>query len=323
MYRLQLNMMDNLNTTITLDPLLFRDYLEETEDALNELSDLSRDEEIEGQGLLESIEVIPVKVGERKEVVACDASVIQVAEYPRGHVLAMRGAVVKRSGDEVSATLMGPFLKVVRFTSLQRSAGLEEVKREVLAAFEQRVRAFAVSAVRGGITLFDASLSQPYDDPNAFEWSSLLRTAAMNNNVVMSFSKESDLIIDGWSLRSIGTALRPPVVVRLPVSLLHSSSFRFWGDVYVSRLSAKLFPFRVDVYPVGACVDESFSSLLASDALIYGYPETLALAHALCTFRWSEVVSIQRVLSERLRTTVTESLNPRSVIFSPFEGRET
>ncbi|MEM3631161.1 MAG: hypothetical protein QXY18_07105, partial [Nitrososphaerota archaeon] len=63
---------------------------------------------------------------------------------------------------------------------------------------------------------------------------------------------------------------------------------------------------------------EALGILLNNDAIIYGYPETLLLAHVLSTFNKIDVIGFQRLLASEFNFPIYENEDIRETLFQPF-----
>ncbi|MEM0381929.1 MAG: DNA double-strand break repair nuclease NurA [Nitrososphaerota archaeon] len=260
--------------------------------------------------------VIGLESGCVSDVVAIDSSVVRVAESRAGPIVGLRAAVVHRSKG-VSVKVIGPFLRLIRPVSLQ-SVGHEI--REELRYFERLVQLWALSNIQGGIYLFDGTLMAGFDRSGQL-LQSILDMAERAGGTILAFSKESLLARGGIESQPKDDGLVPPYVHDLTEAAMYMwSGLRCVGGVFLTRLAPSLYPFRVDAYPRDRGLD-ALSSLLSSDALIHGYPETLILAHAHATFSWMDVVAMRGALLGHSNPAMSSILSPRLTVLTPFETR--
>jgi hypothetical protein len=59
-------------------------------------------------------------------------------------------------------------------------------------------------------------------------------------------------------------------------------------------------------------------NLLGNDFIIQSYPETLRLAHIYSTFTATEVIGIQRFISQRYNLKIIRRPNVRKILFGSF-----
>ncbi len=261
--------------------------------------------------------VITLEPAPPKDIVAVDASVVRVAESRQGPVIGLRAAIVYRSREGVSVKVIGPVLRLVKPAS-PLSVGHEV--RDELRYFERLVQLWAITNIRGGLYLFDGTLVAGYDRSSSL-LETILETADYTGRAILAFSKESLLVKGGPETMLKDSSISPPYVRDLtgPVRSIWGG-IRPLGSVFLAKLAPSLYPFRVDAYPAERGVN-ALSSLLSSDALIHGYPETLVLAHSHATFSWMDVVAMRSTLLGQTSTAVSSIFNQRLMVLTPFEPR--
>ncbi|GBC70292.1 hypothetical protein HRbin02_00056 [Candidatus Calditenuaceae archaeon HR02] len=251
------------------------------------------------------------------DVVAVDASVVRVAESRQGLVIGLRAAIVFRTREGVSLKVIGPVLRLVKPAS-PLSIGHEV--REELRYFERLVQLWVITNIRAGIYLFDGTLVAGYDRSNSL-LEAVLEVAEYTSRAILGFSKESLLVRGGAEMELWDRDISPPYVRDLtgPIKSVWSG-IKPLGSVFLVKLAPSLYPFRVDAYPAERGID-ALSSLLSSDALIHGYPETLILAHTHATFSWMDVVAMRSTLLGQTSTAISSIFNQRLMVLTPFETR--
>ncbi|MEM4297971.1 MAG: hypothetical protein QW815_06360 [Nitrososphaerota archaeon] len=261
--------------------------------------------------------VITLRPAAPADIVAIDASVLRVAESRQGPVIGLRAAIVYRSPEGVSVKVIGPVLRLVKPAS-PLSVGYEV--GEELRYFERLLQLWAVTNIRASIYLFDGTLVAGYDRSSHL-LEAALEAAGYTGCTILAFSKESLLARTGSEKRLEDGNASPPYLRDLtsPVKSIWSG-IRPLGSVFLARLAPSLYPFRVDAYPGERGVD-ALSSLLSSDALIHGYPETLVLAHTHATFSWMDVVAMRSTLLGQASTATSVIFNQRLTVLTPFETR--
>jgi hypothetical protein len=96
------------------------------------------------------------------------------------------------------------------------------------------------------------------------------------------------------------------------------------GRSYLTRLTADGIPFRVDL-PTDEDPDDVLSTVISSDVLVRGYPETLRAAHFLSIFTASEEAIVKSQLTRRAQVTILPSGNLRRTVLGTLSmsGRRT
>ena len=93
------------------------------------------------------------------------------------------------------------------------------------------------------------------------------------------------------------------------------------GHIYIAKLGNQTFRLDVDKEIPSERAVASIERLIGNDLLVNGYPETLRLAHILCTFTANEVIGIQRYLAQEYKLKIVARPSIRRVLFGPF-GKE-
>lgn len=281
-----------------------------------------------------SCDVIPLTPsGEIVPVVACDMSTVKVAETVQGPLWAVRGSIVIRKNNKIEAILAGPFIftdvsdHVERILQiLYRTFGVHrkpvfpasEGPKLVGNIFEKILQLAAAQLLDGGILLVDGSLTAgPVDSPIE-SVSKIVEAAKKNGMGVAAFSKSTTITYQGKNILSYSTSLNPPYVIRLPYHDRQRWSI-CEGTVYISHISPVYFPFRVDVSAKKSDV-ELLNALISSDALFYGYPESLIIAHQLAKISRLDTVSMMATLESSFGLKFINLSGPRSSLFRPVTG---
>ncbi|PUA31745.1 MAG: hypothetical protein B9J98_05340 [Candidatus Terraquivivens tikiterensis] len=274
--------------------------------------------------------------GRACDVVACDTSVIKLAEGPFGYIAALRGSVVRRRGSGgVESWVIGP---LIFFVSLDDNRPLlafvseimgvqpmnedfESIHKSLSSLLEKWLQRSLASTFSDSILLFDGSLTAGPADNSLQLIRETLSEAERNGNVVLAFSKSTNLSYLGTRITSILPSLDPPCVVDVSEAVCSPNKMHKLGRILVSHLSRTFFPYRLDV-SVREVEDAllAIGNLLSSDALVYGYPETLLLAHNYCTFNKVDVLALQKLLRQEFNIEVFELGDVRSSLFNPLDG---
>ncbi|HID04249.1 MAG TPA: DNA double-strand break repair nuclease NurA [Candidatus Caldiarchaeum subterraneum] len=274
--------------------------------------------------------------GVRRKVVACDTSTIKLAEGPFGGVWAIRGAVVEREGDGINLSIYGPFIYLLSPNSVSRiikllknSLGLHDFSipsmdvahRVVAGLFEKLLQQHVASKLDKGILLVDGSLTAgPIDSPIKAV-SNVIRKSKHYGSGVIAFAKSSKLRLLGQRITSIANGCEPPYLISFRGGIRMKPNHHILGEVYVAHLSKVFFPFRIDVAsrddknPVRLVED-----LLKSDSLVYGYPETLILAHQYSTFNRIDILSMQSSIETATNHKIINHPDIRESLFAPLDN---
>ncbi|MEM4675225.1 MAG: DNA double-strand break repair nuclease NurA [Nitrososphaerota archaeon] len=274
--------------------------------------------------------------GRTCDVIACDTSVIKLAEGPFGYLAALRGSVVrrKRSGG-IESWMIGPLIFFVSFednlplltfmselvNGQPLSEKFETIHKSISSLLEKWLQRSLASTFSDSILLFDGSLTAGPADNSLQLTRETLSEAERNGNVVLAFSKSTHLSYLGTRITSLIPDLDPPCVVDVSDAICSSPKIHKLGRILVSHLSRTFFPYRLDVSEreVDGAL-HAINNLLSSDALIYGYPETLLLAHNYCTFNKLDVLALQKLLKQEFNVDTFDMGDVRSSLFNPLDG---
>lgn len=284
------------------------------------------------------VEVTEIRVdgAPARQVVAIDTSSIIVASGPAGLVAAVRGALAIRNFYGVRLEQVGPFivyltndnLLEVLASILGENATLDycasdyqldgSIQKVLAGLLEKRLQEYAAEKYRDTILLFDGSLSAgPLDNP-LWLVSKILEKSSPRGNDVLAFSKTS--ILQFWDniFASDRLGVNPPYVIDM-TWIIRSIEMRIkvLGNTYLAKLSSGVNAFRVDV-ATRRKIEEVMASLLKSDALIYGYPELLILAHDYATFTKMDIITIQSIL-RKYGVEFFELSSIRDMLFNPLD----
>ncbi len=148
----------------------------------------------------------------------------------------------------------------------------------------------------------------------------ILDTARKNRNIVLAFSKATSLRTkNGYLITDCLPEKDPPY-------LLETSGFRPkppivpLGDVYVARLNKANYAFRMDIdkeVPILNRMD-AVEKLLGNDLFQQNYPETLRLAHIMCTFTANEVLAMQHFIARKHGIQIINRPDMHRLLFGPF-----
>lgn len=277
----------------------------------------------------------PGEVTDRRRIIAIDASSIRLAESANGVVISIKGSIVSKEVDNsISVQTVGPFLFYIDRMNFKRilkeysepirySSGYEfylNVQRALTEMLERRMQEYVARTFAESIILFDGCLVASNFSHYENTLQKILETASRNRNIVVAFSKTSFLQISGESLQSIYIEREPPYIVDLTDAVKYYCNYevRTLGRVCLARLSFGSVGYRVDI-PIECDIPLLFGSLLKSDALIYGYPETLILAHDYSTFARLDVITMHTML-RRMNIELFYPECVRNILFQPIDG---
>lgn len=248
---------------------------------------------------LSDCEAYELERGSRRSLAAVDASVEAIGLWDGGLLVSLKGAVVQRSPTGVRVTVLGPVPKYAPLEATDEPLG-DSVLLLELRWFERHLQAFAALQEDAELLLFDSPLSRV--ERNVLELS--------RGRNVIGVVKSSPLAL------SPGPLERSPINGIGAAVLVRKEGFA----VTVSKLSPDGLPLRIDVWPSEGW-REALEDVIASDGVVHGYPESLALAHAYSRQTWPEVLALRSLLTRELGVKCVEAPDVRATVLSPFDGR--
>lgn len=274
-------------------------------------------------------------------VAAIDTSIIKIGETSTGIVVAVRGANVWKQNRMYHYKRLGPFIfhitednKKDVFNALERSyfgaqygsghqstPNLAQMPSRLGSLLERWLQNMIARTATNGLVLFDGSLTSGVFDTPVDRMRDILATARRHGNTVLAFSKGTCLRANGYLITDILPENEPPY-------LLETNGLRFkppvvvLGDVYVIRFNRAKLAFRLDIDKEVAFAERiaALERLLGND-VFQSYPETLRLAHILCTFTANEVLAIQHFITKKHGIQIINRPDMHRLLFGPF-GRE-
>jgi hypothetical protein len=184
---------------------------------------------------------------------------------------------------------------------------------------ERWLQTMMAKTMNNGLILFDGSLTAGTAETPAHRMKEILATARKRNNVVLAFSKMTSLRLNGRLITDLLSEHSPPYLLeteglrlRPPMVLL--------GDLYVARLTKGKIAFRLDIdkeIPFEQRI-EAVQRLLGNDVFAESYPETLRLAHILCTFTANEVLAMQHFVTRRFGLQIINRPDMHRLLFGPY-----
>jgi hypothetical protein len=285
---------------------------------------------------LSRVPILPLR--DPSPIVACDSSSVKIGETETGMIFAIRAVAVNRQLDKISFTRWGPLLFHIpngeedpaKLHSGEESRIFGALSAKTLRVLtrlryhvERWVQDVLSGRVKNGVVLIDGSLTAGTPDNPAGRVNTILATARKNGSVVVAVSKSTQLTVGGKSILGLSTDKAVPHVIDITGLIeeeYRSFPVRFLGRVFIAKLSADGFLFRVDV-DRGANDQEALSSLgrvAGGDVMFHGYPETLRIAHIFSTFTANEILAIQRFVASNHQVTLQSRPNLRRSLFGPF-----
>ena len=285
-------------------------------------------------------EPIPLKPLHKENIIAAvDTSTIKIGDTNTGIVIAVRGTNVWKQNGNYRYTRIGPFIfhiteenKSEVYNTLERAyfstpnepnrqntPNLLQMPTRIASLLERWLQKMLSRTISNGLILFDGSLTSGTPDTPTRRILEILAAARKRANIVLAFSKMTSLRVNGHLITDVLPRHQPPYMLEAdgfrpkpPVVLL--------GNIYVARLTRENYAFRVDIdkeVPRESKI-EAVEKLLGNDIFSQSYPETLRLAHILCTFTANEVLAMQHFVTRRFGLHVFNRPDMHRLLFGPY-----
>jgi hypothetical protein len=291
---------------------------------------------------LEPILLKPIH--DEKIVAAVDTSTMKIAETNAGIVLAVRGANVWKQNENYRYTRLGPFIfhvtddnknevynalersyfSSIRGQNRQNSPSLLQMPTRIATLLERWQQSMLTKTIQNGLILFDGSLTAGTPDTPTHRMKETLSNGRSRGNVILAFSKMTNLRVHGCLITELKLEKRPPYLLET-IGLRLKPPMVTLGAVYVAKLSKGNCAFRLDI-------DNEVSSesrikaverLLGNDLVSQSYPETLRLAHILCTFTANEVLAMRHFITRKCGLQIINRPDMHKLLFGPFGKGES
>jgi hypothetical protein len=270
---------------------------------------------------------------------AVDTSSMKIGETATGMLLAVRGATVWKQKANYHYMRFGPFifhvteenkrqvydtLQMAYFSTLgednHRSLpNLIQMPMRIANLLERWLQMMLSKTMNDGLLLFDGSLTSGTIDTPTQSLKGILSIGRKRGNTVLAFSKITNLRINGHLITDMLPEHKPPYLLKVyglrtkpPVVLL--------GDLYVAKLGKEKYAFRLDIDREVAPPQrtEAVEKLLGNELILQGYPETLRLAHILCTFTANEVIAMQHFATREHGFQIINRPDMHRLLFGSF-----
>jgi len=277
---------------------------------------------------------------DERPIVAIDVSSIRIGETETGELCAVRGAIVWKEKNRYKYQRIGPFPfhiteynqkelhKLFRnnYFEFSEIPNIVNIQARMGNLLERWLQLGVSSSTYETIILWDGSMTAGMLDCPVEEMSRLLEIARNRLNIVLAFSKNTNLRFSGHKLTDFAETAVPPCLLKMKGLPSFSGPVIFLGEIYIAKLTSGVCSFRLDIdkkVPQEQGID-AIQSLLGSDLLVQSYPETLRLAHIYSTFTATEVIGIQRFIAQQYGLKIIARPNVRRMLFGPFgKGAES
>jgi len=276
---------------------------------------------------------------EKTIVAAIDTSNMKIGETTTGILVAIRGATVwkqdrkyrylrlgpfifhitEENKNQICTTLQNAYLNTLDEPNHQSAPNLQQIPTRLASILERWFQTMLTKTMTHSIILFDGSLTSGTPDTPTALLKEVLENARKRGNIVLAFSKMTTLRVNGHLITEALPNHEPPYLLETD-GLRTKPPTVLLGDVYVAKLTNGNCAFRLDIdkhLPIEQKI-KAVETLLANDLFTQSYPETLRLAHILCTFTANEVIAMQHFLAKRHRLKIVNRPDMHRLLFGPF-----
>jgi hypothetical protein len=272
-------------------------------------------------------------------VAAIDTSSMKIGETNTGMLIAVRGATVCKQNKQYKYMRLGPFifhvtdenkkevyaiLQTAYFTAMHEHAhqgllNLIQMPTRIATLLERWLQTSLAKTLNNSLILFDGSLTSGTPDTPTQQMKETLHAARERGNIVLAFSKMTTLRVNGHLITEMLPYYKPPYMLET-IGLKPKPPIVLFGDVYVARLTHGSYAFRLDIDKEASATQkiEAVEKLLGNDLLSQSYPETLRLAHILCTFTANEVIAMQHFITHKYGLKILNRPDIHRLLFGPF-----
>jgi len=283
---------------------------------------------------------IPLKPNHQETIIAAvDTSTIKIGETSTGIIIAIRGATVWKQNRNYRYTRLGPFIfhiteenKNEVYNTLERAyfttryetphqsaPHLMQMPTRLASLLERWLQTMIAKTVTDGLILLDGSLTAGTFDTPVHRMREILHQARKNRSTVLAFSKMTTLRVNGYLITDQLPNSEPPYLLET-TGLRYKPPMVPLGDVYVARLNKANYAFRLDIDRETTLSQrlEAVEKLAGNDLYTQSYPETLRLAHILCTFTANEVLAMQHFITRKHGIQIINRPDMHRLLFGPF-----
>jgi len=247
-------------------------------------------------------------------VVAIDSTSVVLGYVPEGLVGAIRASVIIKPEGTTNHQMQryGPYLVVVtnynkddlyaticRLVYGEAPIGGTPQNRKTLDRLRNLLERYlqfqVVSSYSKALVLLDGSLVAGAVADPTFVIRNLVNEASVNRNTLVALSKSTTLTLKSNRLGILSLIDGIPGICYVGDlrECLTQDKTRYFGCVYVGRLTPQGEAFRFDIPENGAVPHDLVFSLVSGISSEHGYPEELKLAHMTSVFSSIEVIELQ------------------------------
>jgi len=266
------------------------------------------------------------------QVIAIDSTSLTLGQLPDGLVGAVRASIIIKPAGKIGHSLerYGPYLVPVTNQNkdlVYRTAYKAVYEKEtnihapdcfktldrVRNLLERYIQLEVVKHYRNSLILIDGSLiGGTVADPRVV-MRKIIADSASNGNSIIAISKSTGLTLQQTqrNILSLLDGVHGPCYIGGVKDHITQKKERYFGHIYVARLTPLGEPFRVDIPENTSIPHSEIFTQVAGLAGDYGYPEELRLAHMTCVLSSIEIVELQSTAIVLHGLTMKEELRPK------------
>ncbi|MGC8568930.1 MAG: DNA double-strand break repair nuclease NurA [Nitrososphaeria archaeon] len=262
---------------------------------------------LEGWGISSTINTTEIDVsrGSKRNLIAVDSSSISIAETEEGGIYAVKGAGYVIVDGNAKYKKLGPLAVYIGLSNIKELESILGVRlgyaividkqmalKFVRHVVESMLIEMLAEEIKEGIALVDGSLKEPP-----------FSLGRLSLQYIMEKHKEKITFV-GISKGTSIKALRAFYSAFMDTSrkyaditdIIYSITRNEFGRKYLVKLDETSVVLRADIY--SGDPQEVFSSIIKSDNLVKGYPESLLGAHLLSLFMTSDVHVMRTLVAQ-------------------------
>jgi hypothetical protein len=279
---------------------------------------------------------VPMAISPRypieNQVVAIDTTNFTLGQIPDGLVGVVRASVITKAPNKTSHSLekYGPYLVGVTNQNKDQmykrifkaiygvdteanSPDTYKILDRIRSLLERYIQIDVAKNCKNSIILLDGSLIGGTVGDPTFVLKGILDDATSNGNSIVAISKSTGLTLQRTqkNILSLLDGIQGPCYIGKIKEHINQKSYRYFGEVYVAKLTPLGEPFRIDIPQDAPLSHDEIFARLAGLAGDYGYPEELKLAHMTCVLSSIEIIELQSAAIMLHGLSMKEELRPK------------
>jgi len=266
------------------------------------------------------------------EVIAIDTTNFTLGNIPDGLVGAVRASIITKPPGKTNHSLekYGPYMAAI--TNQNKETIFKNTFRSIFGKENEstppdcyktldRIRSWLERYLqketaknrKNSLILLDGSLIAGFVGDPTFILRGILNDAAANGNTIVAISKSTGLTLQRTmhNILYLLDGIQGPCYIGDIKKHITQNPDRYFGEVYVAKLTTLGEPFRIDIPKDAPLSHNEVFAQLAGLAGNYGYPEELKLAHMTCVLSSIEIIELQAAAIGLHGLSMKEELRPK------------